>query len=101
MGRVLLVNENARARAGDRLLLTRSGYRVLEASDVYDANDLLCEVEVDAVLLDAATDGCRLFAEVLGRFHPGVSVILAGASPAGALVGAGTYHDRSAGPDAL
>ena len=94
---VLLVGEGALDRERERCLLVRSGYRVLEAGSIYEANDVLYENPVDAVLVDVATAGGRLFADVVGRFHPGTPVILVGNFPAGMAERCGTRHDRGAG----
>jgi DNA-binding NtrC family response regulator len=98
MGRVLIVNGNTSVRGEDRRHLTGAGFRVREADDIYSANDILYETEVDAVLLDVALESGRLFADVVPRLHPGIPVLLVGTFPAAETRGSGTRHDRRAGP---
>lgn len=97
MGRVLIVNENTNVRSEDRRRLMGAGFGVREACDIYSANDVLYENEVDAVLLDVAMEGGRLFADVVPRLHPGIPVILVGTFPAGETRVSGTRHDRRTG----
>lgn len=97
MARVLLVNENTNVLHEDRRCLAGAGFRVREACDIYSANDVLYEDAIDAVLVDVATGGGRLFADVVRRFHPSIPVILLGTFPTGEARGSGTTHDRRDG----
>jgi DNA-binding NtrC family response regulator len=101
MGNVLIVNESTATRSGDRRVLGRSGFRVLEATNIYEASVILYQADIDLVLLDTATEEALFFIDLLSRLHPQLPVILTGASAGSEVIGAGGYHDRREGSEEL
>jgi DNA-binding NtrC family response regulator len=75
---VLVVDDAAAIRLLCRVNLELDGHRVLEASSVRQARDLLAEGDVSLVLLDVHVgpdDGLE-FLDELRRDHPGLRVAL-------------------------
>jgi two-component system cell cycle sensor histidine kinase/response regulator CckA len=90
---ILVVDDVDLVRRIANRMLTREGYRVLEAADADEALGLLSKpgVKVDLVLLDVILpkrDGVALYADICVRW-PGIPVVFMSAHPAEILAASG------------
>lgn len=107
MRTILVVEDEQRMRFVYARLLTLEGFRVLEASNCMEANDLLKIENVDLVLLDLrlpVVNGNILY-DVMQMFHPDVKVIVSSVYHVDRqkkiISGASEYFDKSQGIDVL
>ncbi|MDD5254808.1 MAG: response regulator [Candidatus Omnitrophica bacterium] len=103
MTTILVVDDEERIRSFYYRLLASEGYRVEEAENADEANDILKSEPVDLVLLDFRMPGANGgdLCEVIKLFHQRVKVIVASVYPVTEqkkrVPGAEEYYDKSRG----
>ena len=107
MKTILVVDDDKKIRQMYVELLSGAGFNVREASNAWDANELLKQEKIDLALLDIKmpmVNGCTFF-EVVKLFHPAIKVIIASVYPLSEqkhLIDSATdYHDKSEGINVL
>lgn len=101
MKRILIVEDEERMRKLLISLLEAEGYRILEAENANQANELLKKEPIDLVLLDikmAGADGGDLY-EVIQLFHQKSKIIVTSVYPIetqkAIISEAHDYYDKS------
>ncbi len=104
MKKVLIVDDETKIRELYARLLRAVGLTVLEATDAWEATDLLMKQKVDLVLLDLnmpEVDGKEMF-DVIQEFNPQMEIIVFSVYPVDQqkkiLSQATEYFDKSEGP---
>ena len=91
MARVLLVEDEGVLRRSLRVILTRSGFEVIEASNLRDAQLLLESHDVDGAMLDVCLpDGSGL--DLIGQVTPQKAVVMSAQSDADRYAACGVVH---------
>jgi len=101
MKTILIVDDQERIRQLYKLIFTKEGYSVLDASCADKANEIVKVKKIDLILLDIKmpeVDGAILF-ETTKMFHPGIKVIVSSVYPLddqkNLIEGAEDYYDKS------
>jgi len=107
MKAVLIVDDDQKIRGIYNRLLSSEGFKVMEASNAADANELLKRKKIDLILLDIKMpeiDGGALY-NIIKMFHGDVRVIVASVYPVDEqkriVEGAHGYFDKSQGFETL
>lgn len=107
MKNVLIVDDDHKIRAMYSRYLDSEGYKILEASNADDANEILKRKRVDVMLLDIKMpeiDGGVLY-NISRMFHAKVKVIVTSVYPVDVqrhlIEGADGYYDKAQGIESL
>lgn len=107
MKKILIIDDEEKIRRIYAKLLTMEGFRVMEASNAVDANELLKRENIDLVLLDIKmpeVDGSIVY-EIIQSFHKRSKVIVTSVYPLDEqkriIKEAADYYDKSQGIDNL
>lgn len=107
MKNILIVDDDHKIRAIYSRYLDSEGYKILEASNADDANEILKRKRVDVMLLDIKMpeiDGGVLY-NIARMFHAKVRVIVTSVYPVDVqknlIEGADGYYDKAHGIEAL
>lgn len=107
MKAILIVDDDHQIRGMYNRLLTSEGFKVVEASNAADANELLKQKRIDLILLDIKMpeiDGGSLY-NIIKMFHGQVKVIVASVYPVEEqkrlIEDAHGYYDKAQGIEML
>jgi len=103
MKKIMVVDDEDRIRKIYCQLLSDKGFKVFEASNADQANEIVTHEDIDLVLLDIKMPEVEgnVFFEVLRSFHKFCKVIVASVYPLNEqrrmMIGAHDYYDKSQG----